>query len=232
MTQYLKDDFKWDFGIFSSKINLRLKSVSESIDEFIVCIDRIESEKREQEVQVEEEQQIEIDEGIGDELSQLLTHLQNRVFYNSLLTTTFSFLEYALVEYCRMLENYIEVDIEPYHSYKKNKGIDKSKAYLKEAFEINISDEKEWSELKTYGKVRNLIIHNDGNIINNSTKELIEQEDYKELSKIKELDITETGYIHIKEVDYIKTLLNKSTSFLISVIEITEKKLKTAANNK
>lgn len=231
MTRYLKDDFKWDFGIFSSKINLRLGSVSESIDEFIACIKRIETEKQEQQVQAEEVHEIEIDGELGEELSQLLTNLQNRVFYNSLLITAYSFLEYALTEYCRMLENYIEADVGPYHSYEKGKGIDKSKAYLKEAFEINISDQKEWSQLKTYGKVRNLIIHNDGNIITDSEKALNEQNDFKELNKIPELDITETGYIHIQDVEYIKSLLEKSTTFLNSVIETTNEKIKTAANN-
>lgn len=230
MTQYLKDDFKWDFGIFSSKIHLRLGSVSESIDEFLACIEHIETKKQEQQAQVEEVHQIEIDEELGEELSQLLTNLQNRVFYNSLLTTTYSFLEYALTEYCRMLENYIEADIGPYHSYNKDKGIDKSKAYLRDAFEINISEEKEWSQLKTYGKVRNLIIHNDGNIIKNSEKALKKQEDYQELSKIEELKITETGYLHIQDVKYIKALLDKSTTFLNSVIELTKEKIKTAAN--
>lgn len=228
MTKYLKNDFKWDFGNYSSNINIRIGSVSDSIKKFLDCIEHIEAEKQKE---IEEDgieiiqEEGEIDQELIKSLSQLMTNLQNGIFYNSLLITTYSFLEYSLTEYCRMMENYILKDIGSYYSYNGN-GIDKTRDYLREAFEIDIAENKEWSALQSYKKVRNLISHNDGNIIKDNSKTREEQPDFKEINKIAEIEITSTGYIHIQDIEYVKSLLNISIDFIQKMVDTTNERVK------
>ena len=215
--QYLKADFKWDFDMYMSRIFFESEKISNSINRFIKSAEQIREENSKLteggEVIAEGEIPAELMEGIIE----LAHNLQNEVFYNSLLVISFSFVEFALAELCRMLQPYIEKEIKPYYQFRNEYGIDKSKNYIQEAFDINIAESKYWSKLQAVKKHRHLIIHNAGNVMVDYDSKLENQPDYKLYKANSKLDVTETGFIFIGDINYVHETLKDSIEFIKEV---------------
>lgn len=214
---YLKQDFKWDFSMYMGRIFFESEKISSTINRFITSVEKIKEEAGKSveggEVIFEGEIPAELAEG----LVELGENLQNEVFYNSLLVISFSFAEFALAELCRMLQPYIQKEIKPYYQYRAEYGIDKSKNYIQEAFELNIAESKYWSNLQAIKKHRHLIIHNAGNVQVDYDRKIEEQPDYKMYASNDKLKVTETGFIFIREADYIYEILKILLEFIKEV---------------
>lgn len=88
----------------------------------------------------------------------------------SLLVTSYSFLETSLDKLCHMFYKRKGISIPP--SGLTEKGIDRSKEYLKKHCSVIFpSGKRDWQELKNLNKIRNCIVHANGNILRLKDKE-------------------------------------------------------------
>lgn len=225
MTTYLKDDFSIDFGLFLSKVSMINSKISSMIEKFSKAFEEVEEESTEEIEIIEDLGTVQIPADLANVLFDLSENLKNQVFYNSVSISIYSFLEFSMIEYCRLIDNYIEAK-KPFKDYSKQ-GLEKAKEYLKDNFEIDFGTIVNWSELSKFQKVRNLIVHNDSNIYKDYDKPLEEQPDYPVLSKMTDsIDITSSGTIFIKTFEYINTTLTQATEMIESIISSTKDEVK------
>lgn len=223
MAIQFKEDLEWDFGIYLSKIQMVNSKVSGAIKRFGECIENLnQTDNTEAEI-IEDLETIEIEGDIFDSLVKLGENLKNQAFHNSLLVIAYSFLEYSLVEYCKLLNKYIECNKSFIDT--KGSGILKCKTFLNREFDLNVHTFKDWEDLDIARKIRNLIIHNNSNIIQDEEIGLEEQEDYDVILDIEHVDITEVGYLFIENIEYIDTIIDKSVSLIDEIISKTKGKI-------
>lgn len=221
MTTYLKDDFNIDFSLFLSKISMINSKISSMIERFSKSLEEVE-EKNTEEVEILEDLGTgEMPQDLANVLYDLSENLKNQVFFNSVSISIYSFLEFSLIEYCRLIDNYL-IEGKPFKDYK-NYGLEKAKDYLKDNFNIDFATVPNWDELSKFQKVRNLIVHNDANIYKDYDKTLKEQPDYPVLSSMTDsIDITSSGTFFIKSFDYINTKLSQAVEMIDYIITSTK----------
>jgi len=225
MAKYLKDDFKWDFGEYLSQIHFVYSKVSGSIKRFSECLQN--KEKQETgEIEIEEDfGTVKINEELAKSLLSLEENLKSEAFFNSLLISAYSFLEFGVIEYCRLVEGYLENEIK-LSDYNRPTGLNEAKKFLLHAFELNIFSLKKWNEINEYRKHRNLIVHNNSNIIKEPEKNIENQPEFKIFDSNDDLEITSAGYVFIKNIDYINNLTDFAVEFHYEIIEKTKEKIK------
>ena len=140
--------------------------------------------------------------------------------FNSLLISAYSFLEFSLVEYCKLLNKYL--DVEKQFDETKGIGILKCRRFLNRELDLKIHIMPKWEFLDDMRELRNLIIHNNSNIITNPSISLKRQEYYERLAKYEELEITESGYLFIKDIGLILKLVDTSIEFINEIIVRTK----------
>ena len=221
MATYFKDNFEWDFGMYLSQIHLVSSKVNESIKKFSECLSSQNEETTKDIEIIEDFGSVEINPDLSASLISLFENLKNEAFYNSLLISSYSFLEFSVIEYCRLIEVYLKKNI---RLAKINKiGLFKAQKFLRKAVGLDISTLPAWKDIEIYRKHRNIVIHNYANIIQTSNKPIEKQNDYNVLHNIANLEITSAGYIFITNIDYINNLLDISSGFLSDIIENTKK---------
>jgi len=221
MTVYLKDDFEADFGIFFSKISMISLKVSHTIDKFSKSLKEIEAEDNMEIEVIEDLGTVEIPKELSDTLFELTENLKNQIYFNSLAVMIFSFLEFTLIEYCRLIDSYIQ----PNKAFKdyRNFGLEKAKEYLKDNFDIDFGALANWEEISKFQRVRNLIVHNNAYIIKDYDKTIEEQDDFDILSKMnKVIEITSSGTIFIKTIDYVNETLEKTVELINDIMDKTK----------
>ena len=169
---YLKDDLNWDLTMYLSRVSIESNKISDNINKLINCLIGI-KEKADQEELKDFELISEsvIPEELAKAFVKTMNNLQNEVFYNSLFLITTAFLESSLTELCRIIGPYLKNPICHYPQYnKKENGINKANSYLKDTLTINICHNNKWSIFQENAKIRNVIIHNSGNIIKDYEK--------------------------------------------------------------
>lgn len=215
MTKYKKDHFDWDFGKYMSEIGRITNSVYENIKKFTEFLNK---EEPTPEIEIIESYgSTDLDPTLFKSLTELMTDLKNQSFHNSLIITVYSFLEYSLVEFCRLIDLYIEPE-KRFKDIPQN-GLDKCKDYLTSTFNFNISCFKKWNTIKEFQRIRNLMAHNNGNLYREYGKNLKEQPDYGLISGNKNLRISDSGTIFIKELSYITSLADTSVQLINFTLE-------------
>jgi hypothetical protein len=223
MAKYFRDNFEWDFGGYLSQIHVVSSKVSDSIKKFSDCLEKQKEEKGEDIEIIEDFGSAELNSDLVSSLVSLSDNLKSEVYYNSLLISAFSFLEFSVLEYCRLIEGYIKEDIE-LNNFKQI-GLTKANKFLIKAVDLDISTLPNWESIDEYRKHRNLIVHNNSNIIHKPNKPLNEQKDFEIFSSNGSLEITSTGHIFILNIDYINSLLDIAVDFLNEIIEKTKEKI-------
>lgn len=223
MAAKFKEDLEWDFGTYLSKINMVHAKVSGAIKRFSSCIDLLEKEDNSESEIKEDLQTIQIEESLFKSLINLGENLKNQAFHNSLLISAYSFLEFSLVEYCKLLNDYLTVQKQ--FNDTKGIGVIKCRRYLNRELNLNIHTFPDWEFIDDMRELRNLIIHNNSNIITDPDKSLDNQELYSILTKYTDLEITDSGYIFIKNIGLITKLVDKSVGFINMIIEKTKTKI-------
>ena len=224
MTVYLKDDFDADFGIFFTKISMISLKVSHTIDKFSKSLKEIEAEDNMEIEVIEDLGTVEIPKELSDTLFELTENLKNQIYFNSLAVMIFSFLEFTLIEYCRLIDSYIQ----PNKAFKdyRNFGLEKVKEYLKDNFDIDFGEVVNWEEVSKFQRVRNLIVHNNANIIKDYDKTIEEQDDFDILLKMdKVIEITSSGTIFIKTIDYVNETLEKTVELINDIMDKTKEEV-------
>jgi len=228
MAKYFKDNFDWDFGMYLSQIHLVSSKVTESIRKFSECLSNQKDEIPEDIEIIEDFGSVEINSELSSSLVSLFENLKSEAFYNSLLISTYSFLEFSVLEYCRLIEGYLKKKVRLDRIDKD--GIFKAQKFLKKAVNLELGSIPNWDEISNYRKHRNIVIHNCANIIQNSNKPIEKQKDYEIINNNEYLEITSAGYIFIKNIDYINNLLNISSNFLYDIVEKTKEKFTSDKN--
>ena len=222
MSKYFKDHIEWDYGKYFSEIGRISSSVYTTINRFTEYLTK--EEKTENEIEIIEDYgSVQMDQKLLESLTNLLTDLKNQSFHNSLVITVFSFLEYSIVEFCRL----IDFHLEPNKRFKDVPliGLDKCKDFLYSNFEFSVSKFSDWNKIKEFQKIRNLIAHNNANLFKDPGINLAEQPDFKEINNNKNIRITESGSFFIKEISYIKDFADVSINFINFTIENVRKKI-------
>ncbi len=222
--QYLRNDLCWDLDMFLAKANYEHRKVSYAIVKFEKSLEKIKSESAVKSNEGEIIAEIEISEEWGKDFIKAMTNAQNENFYNSVFVMACSFIEFSIAELCRVIQPYLKGTIEPYYNYK-GLGYNKSQNYLREALDIEINKLAFWSEFKTNIKVRNCIVHNSGNIMFDYEREMENQPDYRLVAGNRNFELTETGYIFINNIEYIKAYNDKLWDFILEVFGIVKSKL-------
>ena len=223
MAKYFRDNFEWDFGSYLSQIHLVSSKVSDSIRKFTECLENQKEIKSEDIEIIEDYGGVELPVDLLTSLTSLSEILKNEVFYNSLLLTAYSFLEFSLIEYCRLMQGYIKKDIDLVKI--KQTGLLKSRIFLQKAFDLDITSLENWVQIDAYRKHRNLIAHDNANIYRKPNRKLEEQKDFELYNSNENLDLTETGHVFIKEITYINNLYDIASQFLNEIIGATREKI-------
>ena len=213
-------DKEFDFGIFISKVNMIYSKVNSAIEKFTKCIEKLEQEDTSQPEIIEDLGTIEIEQSLFDSLVTLGQDLRNEVFYNSLAIAVYSYLDYSITQYCVLLDKYLKCNRRFYKT--PGLGIMKCINYLKKCPNISAQEIEEWEDLNNFRRLRNFIAHNSSNTIKNHDKTITRQPDYKHLNPIGSLEITESGHIFIKDIDYIKDMLEKALFFINRIVTQTK----------
>ena len=87
----------------------------------------------------------------------------NQTFCESFYISLFSFLEKELFKICKKLESKNTHKIKVKHL--AGNGIEKYSLFLSSLYDFEISQFNAWNEIKKHQKIRNYIVHNDGNYI-------------------------------------------------------------------
>jgi hypothetical protein len=222
--KYLKNDPKWDLGVYKSTIGHSSASVVSAIDRFEKSVENIKREISESNPNGEIISEVELEDDLGTAFATLMDDLQNEVFYNSLLVIAISFFEFSLIELCRVSEPYLVAGKERFSDYS-GMGIQKSKKFLRGSWGIEIPKIKNWENILKYAEVRNCIVHNSSNVFEDYSRGIEEQECYKLFGSINTLTITETGYIFIKDIECIRGVHSMTTNFIAETTSLFKERL-------
>lgn len=90
----------------------------------------------------------------------------------SLFTTIYSYFEHRLNEACRILKRQTnqQLDIKDI----TGQGIVRAQSYLKKVMNVDFPDNsQQWNDIMGYNVIRNLIVHNDGELGDNETSKKV-----------------------------------------------------------
>jgi hypothetical protein len=220
-----KVDFEMDFDSFFSKILYLNTRLLNNVKKLTSCLINTSNESSGDIEIIEDYGQAPIDSDLLESLTNTLNDLKNEFAYNTLLIASFSYVEYTLKEFCLLLDKYSDNEIK-YATIKDDKGINKVRTYLNTNFSIDIGQYSNWAQLKNYQTHRNLVIHNDSNIIIDPNKPIEKQSGYNIISRNKLLEIAENGNVFIKDLSYIEHLIEIGNEFISSVINETKTEIK------
>ncbi len=225
---YLGNDLPMDYGHFQQLARLQYGNINDYIKQLKTFLE----EKAEQANKASQEGDVISSIEITDEhMKGLINDLvkwsdvnSKQFIYNALFIKTNSFIEWGLIECCRLAAIYTG---DRFIDYNNGRGIDKAKNYLQEKLDISINGGKEWSRFKVNQDVRNIIVHNGANIIVDYTKDVKEQPLYKTVVTNKKVFyLTETGFVYIIDMEYIQDSHNWSIDFVQQTLDAVANELK------
>jgi len=157
----------------------------------------------------------EVDPALSDEIAEyyseenyIIENVYIKIFRYSSLISIYSFLEISMHQLCRHLKRHKNIDIE-IEDIKGN-GINRYKIYISKACGISFPDTlNEWSEIIKLNKIRNCLVHCEGNIsIANSPsklKNIINNTAGLSLARDKEI-VIDSSYLN-KSITNIETFI-------------------------
>ncbi len=218
---YLGNYHPMDYGRFQQLARLQYGN----INDYIKQLNKFLEEKKERINKASSEgkviRTIDItDEHMNDLLNDFVkwSDVNSKQFiYNALFIKTNSFLEWGLIECCRLAAIYTG---DKFVDYNNGSGIDKAKNYLQEKLNIPINTSKEWSRFKVNQDVRNMIVHNGASIVVDYTKAVEDQPLYKTVvTNKKAFYLSETGFVFINDMAYIQESHNWAIDFVQQTLD-------------
>lgn len=88
-----------------------------------------------------------------------------RIVFSSTLLMSCALFEGSLVDLCKSFERVLTTPA-PWNAFDRDRGITKAAAFLKSNFGIHLSNYSHWSQIVDYFKVRDCIVHADGDLSN------------------------------------------------------------------
>lgn len=208
------------YNLLISKIsilNSRLNEYTESILEIVGNLNKNTNQQYYLEIDLEAFPEFK-------DIPSLILDINNAMYYNSLVLYIDSVLEHSLKMICQYIfDNNISNEKYP----DVNRDILKNTwKYILSTQLVSFNDKdlsKHYDTIIKVNKLRNLITHNNCNIIKFKTKPIKKQLDYNLFYSDKRLTILETGQIYIKDVNYINSFITSQNLFLGEIL----KKIKT-----
>ena len=226
---YTGAEFGFDCGLYEQHLRLE----GGNIDDYVKQLSTFLEEKRERVNKTASEGEVIATysmEGMEDLVAGIVKYFNNnanKTIFNALFVMTNSYLEWGVVEICRLAGWYLKMDFKTYYQEKEKatgqkqkvkQGLEKVKDYLQNELNIPIKDTEVWRNIKFNQEIRNLFVHNAASLFKDYRKKLSEQEYYIELSKrSKDFDIIDTGFVYITNMDYIKKTHAMNTDFIYEV---------------
>lgn len=162
--------------------------------------------------------------------------LNNFIYYNSLILTSYSVFEYSLKQICNFIDK---------HFALPEKFIDKPRDVLGNCIRYikrtqlgdfnNKQFDKIYMQIKKVNKLRNLIAHYNGNLIMDKSKPLKNQPNYNLFISDKRLKTIDNGQVYIDNDEYISSFVSESERFLNMIIlqlKKNKKKNSTSSDSK
>ncbi len=210
---YQRNDLQSDCGIYKSLIFTEGSNVDDYIRQLSQFLkDRSDMLNKSLD-NVQSSEWIGIPDELAEKVGHFFTNNTNKTIYNALFVMTNSFLEWAMIELCRIAALYLNEDFLNYNV--REQGIKKAKTFLKDKLTIVIPGNAEWQLFTDNQTVRNLIVHNGSNIIKDYSKGVDQQPDVDIFKRNKQhLEYTETGYIYILTIEYISNTHNTAKIFI------------------
>jgi hypothetical protein len=146
--------------------------------------------------------------------------LNNYIYYNSLILTSYSVFEHSLKLICNFIDNHYTLT-ERFDD-KHNDILGNCIKFLKGTLLVNLNDEeidKIFMHIKNVNKLRNLIAHNNGNLIKDKSKPIESQSYYNFLKLDKLLIIIGNGQVYVDNDEYIRSFVEESEKFLNLIIK-------------
>ncbi len=142
--------------------------------------------------------------------SERITDSFTRNFNYSFITLIYSFLESSLNDLCLILKekNLIELDLIDL----RGEGIIRAKTYLTKICKIDFPETHEWNEIIKLNKIRNCIVHANGNIKKSNGRSSLE----KSLLNMKTVVIRDQEFLDIK-IEYIESMILNIKKFLSKI---------------
>jgi hypothetical protein len=156
----------------------------------------------------------------------LLRGLNNHVYYNSLILSGYSIFEFALKSICFFVSENYENSEDFDNVDTRHDIISNCVNYIKRTKLVNFNEKKIdkcYTQIKKVHKLRNLIAHDNGNLIKDKNKPLKQQKSFNLFSSDKRLVIFSNGQVFIDDSDYIKDFVKLSDDFLKLIIEKLKK---------
>ena len=143
----------------------------------------------------------------------MVEEIFERQFRYSVLVTFYSILEGALNDLCNQMRHLKKLELKL--DDLKGSGVERAELYLRKACLIDFPGKSgEWNEILELNKLRNCIVHTQGNIL-----EAKKTEELKKIIKnTKGLDIERDRYIKIKPA-YIESIEESVRNFLTKVFD-------------
>jgi hypothetical protein len=240
---YLRNDFAWDCMQYNNLVSLDAGKTNDTIREFTELL----AIKQERANRSLEEGEVIVDVEMGsewDEVINSLADLGNQSIHNALLVRTNSFLEWSLVEMCRLIGIYTGVDYLRFQApikrqtkfWKRLKNwikikmglpverkpmksiLDRVRVYMETVLNIN-SNSGQWSRFTINAEVRHKIVHNNSNIITDYTKRLEEQPKYTTFNRHSAFNVSETGFIFVREMAYIQESHDAAVAYVNNLFQ-------------
>ncbi len=163
-----------------------------------------------------------IDEIYRDEID---THFGSfpKIYYNSMLVSLYSYIEYHFTMIVKLTQKQMNKKIKLKDINALNQ-IEKCKKYLLLVFDISLEDlNKEWEIIKDISKLRNLIVHNNGNLIIEDDLPIEKQKEYSLIKKYQRMiKLNKMNYIIIKNEDLIFKFIKEVDAFFEKLIKKIE----------
>lgn len=103
--------------------------------------------------------------------------------------------------------------------------IDQCKNYLEKVFDIDFSQQKnEWEEIFAFNRLRNIIAHQNGVLTIKQDQKVQQTPDFKTLSKINNIVISDFGQVKISSEKTVKQFIKASRTILSNVCEELKRK--------
>lgn len=140
---------------------------------------------------------------------------------NSTFTSAYSLFESLFSMICNLTRSKLDLKL----SMKDLNGngiIDKCKKYLEYVANIDLSSlDNEWNNIKSYSRIRNLIVHNSSNFKKNRGQPLEKQEMYNYILShpLLQIKTINRGVFYIKESEYILKFCEEAEAFIQTVCE-------------
>lgn len=156
----------------------------------------------------------------------IVKNLDNYIYYNSLLLVCCSILEHSLKEICFFIENHS--DPQKIFNNPNTDILNKCLSFIDDSKLVNFKSrqtEKTVLQIKQVQKLRNLIAHYNGNLMQEKCKVLTKQKYFHLFDSDKRLLILDNGQVYINDSEYITSFIICSESLLRGILNDIKKQL-------